>query len=32
MIDGLALRHSDDVKRMEEGLVIFDALYAQLQA
>jgi hypothetical protein len=31
MIDGLALRHSDDVKRMEEGLVIFDALYARLQ-
>ena len=31
MIDGLALRHGDDVKRMEEGLVIFDALYARLQ-
>jgi hypothetical protein len=30
MIDGLALRHSDDMKRMEEGLVIFDALYARL--
>jgi hypothetical protein len=28
MIEGLALRHSDDVKRMEEGIVIFDALYA----
>jgi hypothetical protein len=30
MIEGLALRHRDDVKRMEEGLVIFDALYARL--
>ena len=30
MIDGLALRHSDDMKRMAEGLVIFDALYARL--
>jgi len=32
MIDGLAFRHSDDTKRMEEGLVIFDALYARLQS
>jgi hypothetical protein len=30
MIEGLALRHSDDVKRMEEGIVILDALYARL--
>jgi hypothetical protein len=30
MIEGLALRNSDDVKRMEEGLVILDALYARL--
>jgi hypothetical protein len=32
MIDGLAFRHSEDTKRMEEGLVIFDALYARLQS
>lgn len=32
MIDGLALRHSEDTKRMDEGLVIFDALYARLQS
>ncbi|PWU06524.1 MAG: ChrB protein [Terriglobia bacterium] len=31
MIDGLAFRHNDDTKRMEEGLVIFDALYARLR-
>jgi hypothetical protein len=30
MIEGLALRHGDDLKRMEEGLVVFDALYARL--
>ena len=30
MIEGLALRHSDDVKRMEEGIVILDALHARL--
>jgi hypothetical protein len=30
MIEGLALRHSDDMKRMEEGIVILDALYARL--
>jgi len=30
MIEDLALRHSDDVKRMEEGIVIFDALYPRL--
>jgi hypothetical protein len=30
MIEGMALRHSDDVKRMEEGSVILDALYARL--
>lgn len=32
MIDGLAFRHSDDTKRMEEGLVIFDALFARLHS
>ena len=32
MIDGVAFRHSEDTKRMEEGLVIFDALYARLQS
>ena len=30
MIEGLALRHRDDIKRMEEALIIFDALYARL--
>ena len=32
MIDGLAFRHTEDMKRLEEGLVIFDALYARLQS
>jgi hypothetical protein len=31
LIDGLALRHADDARRMEEGFVIFDALYARLR-
>ena len=30
VIDGLALRHVDDTRRMEEGSVFFDALYARL--
>jgi hypothetical protein len=29
LIDGIALRHSDDARRLEEGATIFDALYAQ---
>ena len=32
MIEGLALRHTDDARRLEEGSVIFDALYARLRA
>jgi hypothetical protein len=32
IIEGLGLRHRDDVQRMEEGRVIFDALYARLRA
>ena len=30
LIEGLGLRHTDDAKRMDEGLVIFDSLYARL--
>jgi len=29
LIDGIALRHADDSRRLEEGATIFDALYAQ---
>ena len=32
LIEGLGLRHADDAQRMEEGLVIFDALYARLRS
>jgi hypothetical protein len=32
MIEGLALRHADDAQRLQEGLIIFDALYARLRA
>jgi hypothetical protein len=31
MVEGLALRHQDDLQRMQEGLVIFDSLYARLR-
>ena len=31
MIDGLVLRHAGDEERLAEGLVLFDALYAQLR-
>jgi hypothetical protein len=31
-IEGLCVRHPDDAQRMEEGLVIFDALYARMGA
>jgi hypothetical protein len=30
MIDGLVLRHGDDARRLEEGAVLLDALYARL--
>ena len=30
LIEGLGVRHAGDAQRMEEGLVIFDALYARL--
>ena len=29
LIDGIALRHADDQRRIEEGAAIFEALYAQ---
>ena len=29
MIEGLAARHADDHKRLQEGVVLFDALYAR---
>jgi hypothetical protein len=32
LIDGLGLRHSGDAQRLEEGLMIFDALRARLAA
>lgn len=32
LIEGLALRHAVDAQRAEEGLVIFDALYARLRS
>ena len=32
LIEGLGLRYADDSRRMEEGLMIFDALYARLSA
>jgi hypothetical protein len=31
MLEGIALRHQDDQQRMNEGLVIFDSLYARLR-
>lgn len=30
LIDGLTRRHADDLKRLEEGLALFDSLYARL--
>ncbi len=30
MIDGLVLRHADDARRLEEGAMLLDALYARL--
>ena len=32
LIDGIALRHSDDMRRLEEGAVLFDSLYAQMKS
>lgn len=32
LIEGLGLRHADDRQRVQEGLVIFDALYARLRS
>jgi hypothetical protein len=32
LIEGLGLRHAGDAQRVEEGLVIFDALYARLRS
>jgi hypothetical protein len=29
LIDGIAARHSDDLRRIEEGSTVFDALYAR---
>ena len=30
MIDGICTRHGDDAERLQEGLIVFDALFAQL--
>jgi len=30
MIDGLVLRHTEDTRRLEEGAMLLDALYARL--
>jgi hypothetical protein len=32
LIEGLGVRHEGDAKRMEEGMVIFDALFARLRS
>jgi len=32
LIDGIALRHSDDMRRLDEGAIIFEALYAQMHS
>jgi hypothetical protein len=32
LINGIAVRHADDLRRIQEGSIIFDALYAQMQA
>lgn len=32
LIDGIALRHAEDSRRIEEGGIIFDALYEQMKA
>lgn len=31
LIDGIASRHTDDLRRLEEGATIFEALYAQMR-
>jgi hypothetical protein len=32
LIDGIAARHTDDLRRIEEGATIFEALYTQMQS
>jgi hypothetical protein len=32
LIDGIALRHTDDARRLEEGSTLFESLYAQMSA
>ena len=32
LIDGIAARHTDDLRRIDEGSTIFEALYAQMQS
>ena len=32
LIDGIAVRHADDARRIEDGAILFEALYAQLQS
>jgi hypothetical protein len=31
LIDGIGVRHADDLRRVQEGSIIFEALYAQMQ-
>jgi hypothetical protein len=31
LIDGIAARHADDLRRLEEGSTIFESLYSQMQ-
>jgi hypothetical protein len=31
LIEGITLRHTDDVKRLEEGFTVFEALYARFK-
>lgn len=32
LIDGIALRHSGDMRRLEDGAILFEALYAQMRS